>query len=107
MDAVPSEIGGAQVLYYTRIDERHHATGNCRHTVGGQEMGAFAGLAICHYQGDNSYYLFYCDSAWNAVTDTWHETIEDAMEQAEFEYQGVTTTWQRAGEHGVAQKLPL
>ena len=34
-----------------------------------------------------------CDPAWNTVTDTWHETLEDALEQAEFEYEGVAETW--------------
>jgi len=27
------------------------------------------------------------------VTDTWHETLEGALRQAEFEYEGVTATW--------------
>ncbi|MGQ9547059.1 MAG: hypothetical protein ACUVWS_00380, partial [Roseiflexus sp.] len=52
-----------------------------------------AGLAICQYEGETSCYLFGCDSDWNAVTDTWHETLEDALDQAEFEYEGVSKTW--------------
>jgi len=31
------------------------------------------------------------------VTDTRHETIVEAMDQAEFEYEGVTKTWQMHG----------
>jgi hypothetical protein len=102
VSTIPSEIGGARVLYYTKIDERHRATGNCRHSVGGQIMGAAAGLAICQYHDDHSYYLFYCDPAWNVITDTWHETTEDAMEQAEFEYEHVSATWERAGGQNIA-----
>lgn len=37
--------------------------------------------------------MFGCDGDWNTVTDTWHETLEGALEQAEFEYEGVTATW--------------
>ena len=33
------------------------------------------------------------DETWQPVTDTWHETLEDAKHQAEFEYEGVASTW--------------
>ena len=70
-------------------------TGNCQQIVDGVIRGSAYGLAICHYDGEAGYYLFGCDSNWNAVTDTFHETIEQAQAQAEFEYQGVTATWQK------------
>lgn len=94
MDLVPAEINGAGVLLYVRLDERHRATGRCNHAINGVPAPAFAGLAICQYVGDDSYYLFYCDERWQAVTDTWHSSLDDAKAQAEFEFQGVTTTWQ-------------
>ena len=40
-----------------------------------------------------AYYLFGCDADWSAVTDTSHETLEDALKQAESEYEGVSETW--------------
>ena len=52
-----------------------------------------AGLAICQYLGETAFYLFGCDEAWQTITDTWHETLEEAQDQAEFEYAGVTATW--------------
>jgi hypothetical protein len=55
-----------------------------------------AGLAICQYPGDTAYYLFGCDEAWRTITDTWHETLQRAREQAEFEYEGVTSTWEES-----------
>ncbi len=30
------------------------------------------------------------------ITDTWHATLEEALEQAEFEYEGVSKTWSTA-----------
>jgi hypothetical protein len=50
-------------------------------------------LAIGQYAGETAYYLFGCDDAWNTLTDTRHETLEDALRQAEFEYEGVSQTW--------------
>jgi hypothetical protein len=93
MGPVPQYIGGAKVLCFTPIDERHHPTGKCRQVVAGVLRGPAAGLAICQYEGEDACYLFGCDAAWNSITDTWHETIEDAKAQAEFEYAGVSATW--------------
>ncbi len=52
-----------------------------------------AGLAVCRYPDDKGFYLFGCDSEWQCVMDTWHQTLEEAQHQAEFEYEGVTKTW--------------
>jgi hypothetical protein len=64
-----------------------------RQIVGGRLIGALAGLAICQYQEESAFYLFGCDCDWKVVTDTWHQSIEDAKAQAEFEYEGVEKTW--------------
>jgi hypothetical protein len=50
-------------------------------------------LAICSYEGSDGYYLFYCDSSWESVTDTYHDTIADAKDQAEFEYSNTENDW--------------
>ena len=89
----PEAIGGAAIVCYSPVDERHHFTGICKHTVAGQLMGAMAGLAVCQYAQDGGFYLFGCDADWQVVTDTWHETLADAQEQAEHEYTGITCTW--------------
>jgi hypothetical protein len=90
---VPRDIGGATVLLYTPIDGRHRATGACTHIVGGVIQPPFAALAICRY-GDGSYGLLYFDEEWNEITDTWHQTLDDAKNQAEMEFVGVSKTWQ-------------
>jgi hypothetical protein len=94
MKPAPRVIGNAKVLYYSPVDGRHRPTGGCKQVIAGVLQGAAAGLAICQY-GEDGFYLFGCDAEWKEVTDTWHQTVEDAMEQAEFEYEGVAQTWQR------------
>jgi len=89
----PKDIGGCRVISYTPIDERHAFTGKTRHTVRGELIGAMSGLAICQPKGTQEFYLFGCDGDWNVVTDTWHQSLEEARAQAEFEYEGVSTTW--------------
>jgi hypothetical protein len=58
-------------------------------------MRAMAGLAICQSNDAQEFYLFGCDADWNVVTDTFHMSLDEAKEQAEFEYEGVSKTWSR------------
>lgn len=90
----PKDLGKCELLRWSPIDNRHRPTGNCAQIVGGEVQGPAAGLAIC--ADKSGYLLFGCDSAWNVVTDTWHQTLEEAMSQAEFEYEGVSATWNTA-----------
>jgi hypothetical protein len=91
-------IGGARVIHFTPIDGRHQHTGGCRQIVAGILQGSAAGLAICQYEGERCFFLFGCDADWNSMTDTWHETLDEALSQAEFEYVGVSKTWQKHDE---------
>jgi hypothetical protein len=78
---------------YTPIDWRHEHTDACRHWVGGELAQPAAGLVVC--RDDGGYYLFGCDASWEPVTDTWHETLDDALDQADAEYAGTRETWER------------
>ena len=93
MSQVPEKIGNVHVHWYTVLDHRHRRTGMCKHVIGEQPLGEVKGLAICHDPDQVGYYLFYCDEHWNSMTDTWHQTLEDAKDQAEFEYEGSQRTW--------------
>lgn len=87
----PLVIGCARVLRYVVIQESCFDSSNCRHT------SAFpftpAALAICQYDEGGGYYLFYCDNDWTPVTDSYHETIEDALFQGELECNHITERW--------------
>jgi hypothetical protein len=89
----PNIVGGAKVVLFTPIDERHRYTVNTKNIVAGVSVGPVSGLAIGQYPGENAFYLFACDEQWQSVTDSWHQTLEGAQSQAEFEYEGVSKTW--------------
>jgi death-on-curing protein len=91
----PDFLGGGRVVCYTPIDSRHRYTGKTKHFVGGNLQGPAAGLAICQYEESGGHYflLFGCNEHWEQLTDTWHKTLEDAIHQAELEYEGVDETW--------------
>ena len=93
MPAVPLFLAGNPVFAWTRIDPRQRHTGNTAHYALGIRLDPVAGLAICR-NPEGSFYLYGCDAEWNTITDTWHETLDDALYQAEHEYEGVGETWE-------------
>ncbi len=93
MKQPPNIIGDTRLSRWTVIDGRQQPTGNCRQIVAGELQGPAAGLAIYRRESEEAYYLFGCDANWNTITDSWHKTLEEALQQAEFEYKGVSKTW--------------
>ena len=94
MKRPPRAINDLPVLFFTPIDWRHTPTDATIHTVAGEPFGPAAGLAICQDPTSSAVYLLYCDDNWEPVTDTWHENVQDAKEQAEFEYSGTQESWE-------------
>lgn len=94
MDPAPEDIGGFEVICYTILDERQEPTGRVAHSVRGTRMSPPAALAICKDDRGGAFYLFYCDEDWEPMSDTWHQTLEEAKEQAEIEFTGSSDTWE-------------
>ena len=88
----PDIIGGAKVLLYVSI-EGMKPIGRVEHIHIEKSVKPTVRLAICKYENEEGYYLFGCNSNWDSVTDTLHETLEDAIEQAEWEYEGLSGIW--------------
>jgi hypothetical protein len=42
---------------------------------------------------EHAFFLYGCSQDWRCVTDTFHETIEEAKRQAEFEWPGAVGEW--------------
>jgi hypothetical protein len=93
MPPPPKQLSGASVLLWTDDVRQTHSTGRTVHRAGGAVLGPAAALAICQYDNDSQYYLFYCDENWSVQTDTCHASIDEAQAQAEFEYEGVSALW--------------
>ena len=89
---IPDFIGGSQVICYAVIN-LCLPTGNTEHFINDKLQDAAYGLAICRYESQGGYYLFSCNNNWVEFADTWHETIENAKDQAEYEYNGITNFW--------------
>lgn len=97
MKTAPKTVGTFPVVCYSPIDERHRFTANTKQWVGDTLMGAMVGLAICQPTGARGFFLFGCDSEWGVLTDTWHQSLDEAKDQAEYEYEGIRQTWIHVG----------
>jgi hypothetical protein len=85
MDDVPHIIGGQNVTCFAVV--------NLLQRCGRHILQPVAGYAICQIEA-GGYYLFACDSQWNEFADTWHEEIDDAIDQAESKYTGIRDLFQ-------------
>jgi len=67
----------------------HHHPSRTKHTIFDgkttREFPPFVELIIAASPGDDACYLFHL-CADGEVADTWHETLEDALHQAEWEF---------------------
>ncbi|MFI8977404.1 hypothetical protein ACIGO9_31310 [Nocardia asteroides] len=87
----PKEVDGATVELFAFTRDAH-ATRATRHSEIENPDTEVAALAIAKYEGSSDYYLFYCNEAWVALTDTWHPSLESAIDQANYEFSGLTFT---------------
>jgi len=87
----PKEIGGAKVVAYSIVGAENPRTGNTAQIVAGVTKGAATAMIIAQYANDTAYYVFGCyGDKWASETDTWHEDIEDAVEQLDWEYRNLS-----------------
>lgn len=88
------------VLASVRLGDHHRPTGHTKHYFGsgsGQnEIATPVELRITEYDDADGFYLFYCDDEGTELTDTYHDTLSDAMDQAEREFNVRPDEWDLA-----------
>jgi hypothetical protein len=88
----PAQLDGADVLCYASLAGIEDS-GETFHLKEGQKLHRFEKLVIASYSDSEGVYLFYCNDRWESQTDTYHDFVIDAKDQAEFEYPDVTLRW--------------
>lgn len=86
---LPRKLDGADVLSYAAVAGDVRPTSRTRHVARGVELGPASALAIARYPNDQGFYLFYLDETGTVVTDTYHDSVEQARAQAAFEYRAL------------------
>jgi hypothetical protein len=71
----------------------HQPTGRTQHFRDGTTLPSPHRLRITSFEGDPGFYLLYLDEAGRELTDTYHDTLEQAFEQAQWEFGVLPTEW--------------
>ncbi len=83
-------------LFVTRLGNKHAPTGFTRHTSNGIELPPPSWLKIARYEEDPAgFYLQYLDEELKELTDTYHDSIAGAMEQAQLEFGVTESDWMK------------
>ncbi len=87
---------GIVAIKRVALKEHHLNPGRTKHILsdsnGVRPLPPVISLAITKYGDDAGYYLMHiCDN--NLGTDTWHETLHDALHQAEWEFGVLPEEW--------------
>ena len=85
-----------EILLTLRLEPHHRMTGRTRHTVMGKPLERPTLLKIVRLGVANEYHLFFCYSSGQEMTDTSHDSIHSAMDQAAFEFDVARAEWERA-----------
>ncbi|MFZ1610190.1 MAG: hypothetical protein WAT52_03915 [Chitinophagales bacterium] len=77
--------------------KKNNVTGFTQHFIGTQEEKILAPipkyLQIAHFENKQCYYLLLLDEDKNEITDTFHENITLALEQAKLEFNVNEKDW--------------
>jgi hypothetical protein len=71
----------------------HQPTYKTRHYRHNVEIPLPSKLRIVQYPDDSGYYLLYLDHSSQELTDTYHDSMTDALSQANFEFQVSADDW--------------
>ncbi len=74
-----------RTLREATLSDKHKDLGNTTHSRDGAVLKKPHSLRIMIAE-NGDYYLIYLDERGSEQTDTWHESLESAIQQAEFEF---------------------
>jgi hypothetical protein len=72
-------------------------TGKTRHYRFGRLLAPPRHLEIVQLPESDGYYLLYLDENGFEMNDTWHESLDRAMDQANYEFDLAPNEWQCLG----------
>jgi len=84
---IPKYIGGAKTLFISRSDTIFETV--LRNNI---EV-AIKYISACQYDGEEGFYLFGCDEAFNTHSDFFYDDLDEALEDAKRLYQIENIKW--------------
>lgn len=85
------------ILGQAILNESHLARGRTAHVVAGERTARPAVLQLVQFEGDSGCYLFGLAEDGRELTDTYHDNIQLARDQARFEFEVSESDWVNVG----------
>lgn len=82
-----------RIIAHVQLEPKHNVTHQVTHYRNGIQLGKPSVLKIIQFPEDPGFYLIYLDKQGSEMTDTYHDTLPDALEQASFEFQVEKQDW--------------
>ena len=73
-------------FYKLELGAEHREVGRTLHSNGATVLPRAQTLVVAGFEESGEYYLLHFDETGKELTDTFHESIEEAFQQAEFEF---------------------
>ena len=71
----------------------NHFPSKTRHSINGKAVSDFTRLELATYSPKEGYYLLHILSD-DTGTDTWHQSLDEALDQVEWEFGVTRQEWQ-------------
>lgn len=94
---IKTTMSDFRVIKRIFLKEKNIPTGKTVHYFGQSELPAPFSLEIIQYFDDDGYYLFYLNEKGEVQTDTYHDSLEGAIEQAKWEFKISENDWEDIG----------
>jgi hypothetical protein len=82
-----------KVIKRAFLKDRTKPTGKTKHYSDQNQLPMPFSLEIVQYYDDDGYYLFYIDINGQVQTDTYHDSLQGAISQAEWEFELTDDAW--------------
>ena len=82
-----------KILKKVILNEKHIPTDKTTHYAFGETLNKPFALQIVSFKNVEGYYLLYLNSKGEEMTDTFHESLEKAIEQANWEFNIKKEDW--------------
>lgn len=81
------------VVKHVVLTSKHVPTSRTRHYAGGELLPSASLLKIARFEEGGGVYLFHFDANGKEMTDTFHDSEEEALAQADGEYGVKPSEW--------------
>lgn len=87
-----------KLIKRVKLQNKHIVTEQTKHFLGKHLLPKPNELSIVRFNNESEVYLYYMDADGNEMTDTLHDSVDDAVKQAKLEFGIEPSEWENFDE---------